>query len=233
MLSCVAVFTIRSPSPPGNQASLRAIDVVYNKERRAPKKIGGNECLEGQPVQKWPEGASNDERNGGPARRDDGKRRQIKSNSSVYQLFLHTQHRLRYPDRARFECGAVGQHGWPAPWPPLPHTSIATLVEKGRPRATARRPGARRCTRRRASTTPILAATHISTCRASSVDAVWAHLVDQGPRMATKRRPFGGRQAHGALRARGGRSGRRSAPRARPIITCVPARSRYGHVVGR
>ena len=224
---------IRSPTPPGSQASLRAIDVVCNKERRAPKKIGGNECLEGRPVQKWPEGASNDERNGGPARRDDGKRRQIKSNSSVYQLFLHTQHRLRYPDRARFECGAVGQHGWPAPWPPLPHTSIATLVEKGRPRATARRPGARRCTRRRASTTLFLAATHISTCRVSSVDAVCDQHDDQEPHMATERRPFGGRSCSWSLAWRGGRSGRRSATRARPSSKCVPARSRYGHVVGR
>ena len=156
-----------------------------------------------------------------------------KSNSSVYQLFLHTQHRLRYPDRARFECGAVGQHGWPAPWPPLPHTSIATLVEKGRPRATARRPGARRCTRRRASTTLFLAATHISTGRVSSVDAVCDQHDDQEPHMATERRPFGGRSCSWSLAWRGGRSGRRSATRARPSSKCVPARSRYGHVVGR
>ena len=90
MLSCVAVFTIRSPTTPGNRASLRAIDVVCNKERRTLKKIGGNECLEGQPVQKWPEGASNDERNGGPARRDDGKRRQKIQFKCLSALSSHT-----------------------------------------------------------------------------------------------------------------------------------------------
>ena len=77
---------------------------------------------------------------------------------------------------------------------------LSVTARKGRPRATMRRPGARRCTRRRASTTPILAATHISSCRRSSVDAVCTQHDDQGPCMATKRRPFGGRLAHGALR---------------------------------
>ena len=90
MLSCVAVFTIRSPSPPGNRASPGVIDVVCNKERRAPKKIGYNECLEGQPVQKWPESASNDERNGGPAWRDDGKRRQKINFKCLPALSSHT-----------------------------------------------------------------------------------------------------------------------------------------------
>ena len=123
-----------------------------------------------------------------------------RSNKIDSQLFLHPQHRLPRP------CGAW--LAWDAALclhrseidPQVPRKGLSVMLEKGRSRATARRPGARRCTRRRASTTPILAATHISTCRAGSVDAVWAQHDDQGPRMATKRRPFGGRQAHGALR---------------------------------
>ena len=122
-----------------------------------------------------------------------------RSNKIDSQLFLHPQHRLPRP------CGAW--LAWDAALclhrseidPQVPRKGLSVMLEKGRPQATTSRPGASRCTRRRASTTLFLAATHISTCRRSSVDAVCAQHDAHGPRMPQIQRPFGGRRAHGAL----------------------------------
>ena len=156
-----------------------------------------------------------------------------RSNKTISQLSRRPQHHLPRPYRAWLACSAAVRLHRSEIDPHAAREPLDHAPKRGRPRATARRPGARRWTRRRASTTLFLAATHISTGRVSSVDAVCDQHDDQEPHMATERRPFGGRSCSWSLAWRGGRSGRRSATRARPSSKCVPARSRYGHVVGR